>query len=177
MLLKTKRLLLRGLEPEDLDFLYRIENNTAFWQVSNTLTPYTRFVLKQYLEQSHLDIYTAKQLRLVIAFNDKPSEAIGAIDLFDFDPFHMRAGVGIVIQEDNQKNGFASEALDVLIGYCFNHLKLHQIYCNITSSNVGSKRLFENKDFELIGVKKDWTRTADGWKDELQYQLITNVTV
>ncbi|HCC29063.1 MAG TPA: GNAT family N-acetyltransferase, partial [Marinilabiliales bacterium] len=65
-LLSDGRLLLRALEPEDLDFLYACENNTQIWQVSHTLVPYSRYVLKQYLANAHLDIYTAKQLRLLM---------------------------------------------------------------------------------------------------------------
>ena len=62
--LQGKHISLRALEPEDLEFLFQIENNESFWEVSHTQTPFSKFLLKQYLENAHLDIYEAKQLRL-----------------------------------------------------------------------------------------------------------------
>ena len=83
--LQGKNIYLRALEPEDLEFVYAIENDESIWEVSNTQTPYSRFLIRQYLENAHQDIYEAKQLRLVICKN-QDTEAIGLIDLFDFDP-------------------------------------------------------------------------------------------
>ena len=68
--LKGEHILLRALEPDDLDFVYQVENNTSIWHLSHTQTPYSRFLIKQYLENAHQDIYEAKQLRLVISSYD-----------------------------------------------------------------------------------------------------------
>jgi diamine N-acetyltransferase len=67
--LQGKNIYLRALEPEDLEFVYAIENDESIWEVSNTQTPYSRFLIRQYLENAHQDIYEAKQLRLVICKN------------------------------------------------------------------------------------------------------------
>ncbi|CAM1350198.1 GNAT family N-acetyltransferase [Tenacibaculum ascidiaceicola] len=162
---------LRALEPEDLEFLFQIENNESFWEVSHTQAPFSKFLLKQYLENAHLDIFEAKQLRLVI---DKKStgKSIGMIDLFDFNPQHKRAGIGILIHPDFQQKGFASEALQLLINYCFTHLHLHQLYANITNNNTNSLHLFEKQNFKQIGIKKDWIFYNGTYKDELLFQLI-----
>lgn len=162
---------LRALEPEDLKFLFQIENNESFWEVSHTQTPFSKFILKQYLENAHLDIYEAKQLRLAIKDN-LSSNTIGMIDLFDFNPQHKRAGIGILIHPDYQQKGFASEALQLLINYSFTHLQLHQLYANITDDNTNSIRLFTKHDFKEIGVKKDWVLTNKIYKNEILFQLI-----
>jgi diamine N-acetyltransferase len=100
-------------------------------------------------------------------------ETIGTIDLFDFDPAHKRAGIGILIADkENRGKGYASEALDILIGYSFTSLQLHQLYCNITTDNTESIRLFTGKGFQLVGVKKDWLLFHNCTKDEAMYQLI-----
>lgn len=162
---------LRALEPEDLGFLFQIENNESFWEVSHTQAPFSKFLLKQYLENAHLDIFEAKQLRLVI--DEKATgKSIGMIDLFDFNPQHKRAGIGILIHPDFQQKGFASEALQLLINYCFTHLHLHQLYANITDDNTNSLHLFEKQNFKQIGVKKDWIFSNGTYKDELLFQLI-----
>ena len=94
--LTGKHIHLRALEPDDLDFLYAIENNESFWEVSSTQAPYSRFVLEQYLANAHQDIYEAKQLRLVIVENTT-NACVGIIDLFEYNPQHQRAGIGILI--------------------------------------------------------------------------------
>ena len=169
--LKSDSCYLRALEPEDLDFIYEIENNEAVWEVSQTITPYSRFLIKQYLENSHQDIYEAKQLRLIIE-DIKAKKTVGMIDLFDFNPQHKRAGIGILIHPDYQQNGFASEALHLLIKYCFTHLQLHQLYANITADNKNSIHLFTKHNFNEIGVKKDWILSNNIYKDEILFQLI-----
>ena len=117
--LKGTSIYLRALEPDDLEFVYAIENDEKIWHVSNTNTPYSKFLIKQYLENAHQDIFEAKQLRLAICLNTT-FEAIGLIDLFDFEPNHRRAGIGIVISNpQNQNLGYGYEALELLLSYSF----------------------------------------------------------
>ena len=56
-LLKNDLVTLRALEPTDLDILYKWENDTALWVVSDTVAPYSREALWQYLETNTGDIY------------------------------------------------------------------------------------------------------------------------
>lgn len=170
--LKGYTIYLRALEPNDLEFVYAMENDQSIWEVSNTQTPYSRFLVKQYLENAHQDIYEAKQLRLAICL-DQDFPAIGLIDLFDFDPKNNRAGVGIVIQnQENRNQNIGSEALELLIHYSFYNLNLHQLYANIGTENSASIALFTKFGFEKIGVKKDWVLVNGSYKDEAIFQLI-----
>ncbi|MBQ4821199.1 GNAT family N-acetyltransferase [Aquimarina sp. MMG016] len=169
--LKGENIYLRALEPEDLDFVLEVENDEQIWEMSSTQTPYSKFVIKQYLENAHKDIYEVKQLRLVICTND--NHTLGLIDVFDFDPTHNRAGVGIVIAEaEDRGKGYGAEALELLMDYCSTHLHLHQLYANISEDNYNSIKLFENKGFRKVGVKKEWNLVGNRYKDELLYQLL-----
>ncbi|RVT77646.1 N-acetyltransferase [Flavobacterium sufflavum] len=170
--LKGDTIYIRALEPNDLEFIYAVENDQSIWEVSNTQTPYSRFLIRQYLENAHQDIYEAKQLRLAIC-KDQDFPALGLIDLFDFDPKNNRAGVGIMILSDVDRNlKIGSEALDLLIRYSFYHLNLHQLYANIGVQNEASKALFTKFGFQCIGVKKDWNLINGTYQDEVIYQLI-----
>jgi diamine N-acetyltransferase len=166
---------LRAVEPFDVDLLYRWENDSSIWHISNTVAPFSRFVLEQYVLNSHEDIFTAKQLRLMIE-NTENQSTVGAVDLFDFDPLHRRVGLGILIEEENRGKGFASEALDLLLKYCFETLMVHQVYCNIATSNQISQELFKSKGFSLTGIKKDWLLINNQWIDELLFQKINPLT-
>ncbi|MCT4587991.1 MAG: GNAT family N-acetyltransferase [Carboxylicivirga sp.] len=169
--MQEEEIALRALEPEDIDVLYQWENNMDIWEVSNTLTPFSKYQLKKYIEQAQLDVFQTKQLRLIIELETSKT-IIGMIDLFDFDAFHQRGGVGIIIHKEFRQRGFAKEALSLFANYCFNNLGLHQLYANISITNTASIALFESVGFELSGTKKQWRKTKDGFIDECIYQLI-----
>ncbi|MBC3848054.1 GNAT family N-acetyltransferase [Winogradskyella echinorum] len=171
--LKGEHIYLRALEPEDLDFVYAIENDTSLWHLSDTQTPYSRFLIKQYLENAQQDIFEAKQLRLAIC--NLENKTIGLIDVFDFDIKNKRAGIGILIQNENNRNkGYGKEALQLLTNYCFSTLHLHQVYANISESNLASLKLFEANGFKKIGLKKDWSFDGDQFANEYILQRIND---
>lgn len=175
MKLENKSIILRALEPEDLEYVYEIENNTDFWEISHTQTPYSRFLIKQYLENAHQDIYEAKQLRLVIETKEG-KKAIGLIDLFEFDPKNQRVGMGILISDSQERQkGYATEAVETLIQFTFKHLQCHQIFVNIDPDNTASCKLFSNFGFECIGIKKEWNKFENTRKDEALFQLINKI--
>lgn len=171
MTLKGKNIFLRALEPLDLDFLYELENNPKIWEISGTVTPYSKQVLRIYLDNAHRDIYDVKQLRLCICEN--PGKLVGLIDLFEFDPKNRRAGLGIVVLQNEDRNkGVGSEAIQLLNQYAFETLNLHQLYANVASDNEASVHLFKKMGFEEVGVKKDWIFSLGGYKNEILFQKI-----
>lgn len=170
-----KNVALRALEPSDVEILYKWENDMSIWHLSNTIMPLSRFTLEQYVLGANHDIYSSKQLRMMIDLvsPDDETSTIGSIDLFDFEPTHRRAGVGILILKEFRGKGYASEALDLLTDYAFNTLQLHQLFCNISPANTESIKLFTSKDFMLVGTKKDWNRVKNSWFDESLFQLLS----
>jgi diamine N-acetyltransferase len=166
--------MLRAPEPADIEIIFRWENDTRIWHLSNTLTPYSRFAIEQFVLNADKDIFASKQMRLMIDWHSSGNDTttVGSIDLFDFDPFHKRAGIGILIDESSRRRGFAFEALNLLINYCFNTLNLHQLYCNVEQTNLESINLFTKAGFTSCGVKKEWLLREGNWTDELMFQLI-----
>ena len=171
--LTNKKIHFRALEPKDIDFLFAVENDESYWEVSSTQVPFSRFILEQYIANAHQDIHEVKQLRLIIVENETKKN-IGFIDLFDFNPQHKRAGVGILVIESEQHKGYASEALQLLINYSFKQLNLHQLFANITSDNAKSLALFRKYNFKEVGTKKEWIFSNGIFKDEILLQLINN---
>lgn len=170
-LLENELVKLRSLEPTDLDLLFSIENDSQNWEVSNTLTPFSRDVLSKYLKNAHQDIYEAKQLRLVIT-RKSDSLIVGLIDLFDFNPQHERAGIGILILNKFQRQGYAQSTLELFLNYAFEHLDLHQIYANIPVDNKSSLALFSKMNFKEIGIKKSWIKVKGKFKDVAILQIL-----
>ena len=85
---------LRALEAEDVDLLYVWENDPAVWGVSGTLAPFSRHTLRRFLDEQRFDLYAARQLRLVVETLD--GRAVGLVDLFEFEPVDLRAGIGML---------------------------------------------------------------------------------
>ncbi len=168
-----KSVALRAVEPEDIDILYEWENNMDLWVVSETLKPFSRHQLKQYIKGINLDIYEAKELRLMIETEEDSPVVLGMIDLFDFDPYHSRGGVGIIVKKEFEGKGYASEALSLFIDYCFNTLAIHQLYCSIITSNTRSIRLFESNGFKQTGIRTQWRKVGKEYVDEAFYQLVS----
>lgn len=169
MNLKGQHIYLRALEPNDLGFLFEIENDTSVWELSGTQKPYSKAILEQYLANAHLDVYEVKQLRLCIS--DYSHNCIGLVDLFDFDPKNKRAGVGIIIKDKKHRNkGYGSEALAIFCDYAFSILDLHQVFATILEDNAQSRTIFEKLGFSAVGIKKDWVFSNGIFKNEILYQ-------
>ena len=162
---------LRALEPDDLEFLYALENDPDVWGVSDTLAPVSRHALREYLRHAAADFYVVRQLRLVIT-TEIGSPAVGVVDLFDYDPLHQRAGVGITILASERRHGYARQALDLLREYAREVLRLHQLYATVGGSNRASTKLFRAAGFRRVGIRHDWLRTAAGWQDAVEWQCL-----
>jgi len=176
----SMEIVLRSPELSDLDKIHYWENDKKLWHLSNTLLPFSRFTIEQYILNEQEDIFSKKQARFIISLvdaNQKELETVGSIDLFDFDPKNRRAGVGILIDENFRKQGYANQALEKLIEYSFNVLNLHQLYCSILSSNAESLKLFDKQHFSIISVKKDWVLLNNQWQDEYFLQLINKKSI
>ena len=170
-----KQIILRAVEPEDLELLYEWENDRAVWHVSNTLVPFSRYQLKQYIEADPSNIHAHRQLRMMIDCRET-GKTVGSIDLFDYDPIHRRAGIGILIASPaDRRQGYAHEAVLQLLEYSRRMLYLHQLYCNIAVSNTASIQLFHKVGFEITGIRNEWLRTETGWEDEVFMQMFLNI--
>ncbi len=168
----NKQVALRALEPDDVDLLYKWENDMALWVYADTIKPFSRHQLQQYIKGINLDIYQSKELKLIIETEEDKPEPVGIIDLFDFDPYHNRAGVGIMVNKKFEGKGYASAALSLFVEYCFKTLGIFQLYCSIAENNEKSKNLFTGKGFECTGIRKKWRKIGRDYIDEGFYQLI-----
>lgn len=168
--MKGEKVFLRAVEPTDLEIMFIWENDTNNWLVSNTANPFSKHILEQYVFTAH-DLFKDRQARFIVC-SLEDGEAAGAIDLFELDPIHRRAGLGILIDSQYRGKGLASDALQVLVRHCFENLGLHQLHCGVVADNTSSRRLFENNGFQPCGVRKEWLWQEEQWKDELLYQLI-----
>ena len=167
--LNNDRIYLRAVEPEDLDIMYEMENDPEMWDVSSFTVPYSKYLLKQYIEGNQNDIYSDKQLRLMIN-RKSDNQVLGTIDIADFVPLHSRAAVGIAIHGHFRHEGYAKDALMLLCDYVFDFLKIHQLYAHISIENQDSVALFNSCGFMRTGMLIDWLKTKNGYVDAIIMQ-------
>ena len=156
--LANERIYLSAVEPEDLDLMYEMENDPSMWDISSFTVPYSRFVLKQYIEGSQSDMFADKQLRLMI-MRRKDNCTLGTVDITDFVPLHSRGAVGIAVHSNYRQ-------------YAFNFLFIKQLYAHIAVDNEPSLRLFNSCGFTQCGVLKEWLLTHEGYKDAVLVQCM-----
>lgn len=171
-ILDSQYIYLRAIEPEDLEFLYKWENCIDVWQESNTLAPYSKFAIKEFIERSLSEnVFETGQIRLMICLKENDL-VIGTADIFDIDTINSRAAVGLLIDNDYRGKGYAKEALDLLCNYAKTTLLLNQLYVHISTDNSACLTLFEKSDFEKCGILKSWIKVSGGYKDIFVFQKI-----
>lgn len=162
---------LRAMEPEDLEVMYAMENDSQTWDITNFSVPYSKFVLKQYIENSQCDMFADRQLRMVIV-RCEDEAVVGTIDITDFAPMHARGEIGIAVRKEYQGNGYAKEALKLICDYAFGFLYLKQLIVHVTSDNEKSIQLFKSCGFEQCGLLKEWWRVGGSYKDVVLMQRL-----
>ncbi len=161
---------LRAIEPEDLELLYRIENDVRLWNIGTTNVPYSRYVLHDYVANSSGDIYTDRQVRLMI--ENEQGEVVGIVDIINFDPQHLRAEVGIVIENRYRNRGYASSALRRIAEYSLSILHLHQLYAWVDVENKASLNLFTKAGYTIVAKINDWLYDGKQFHDAAVMQII-----
>ena len=168
--MRADKIYLRALELDDIEFLFEIENNRDFWEISYTILPFSKYYLEKYIKESNHDIFSEKQFRFVISIENK--YPVGLIDLFDFDPINHRAGIGIVINNTYRKKGYAIKSVKLIEDFSRKNLQIHQLYVNVRIDNKISLDLFKKLGYAEIGIKKDWNYLDGQYIDEVLFQKI-----
>lgn len=169
MKLTDDKITLRALEPSDIDVMYRWENDAELWRYGSTVAPFSRKQIWEYISGYDSDIFSARQLRLMIVDN-ATGEAVGALDLTDFDPVNQRAAIGIFVDKSRQRMGYASSAVELVTGYCAERLGMHQLWAIVPADNSPSRSLFTSCGFKISGRLQSWVKTRTSYCDAYIYQ-------
>lgn len=170
--LENDDIILRALEPADLDTIFKWENDTSIWAIGCTMAPLSKMQICEYIKDYTGDIYSQHQLRFLIE-RKTDKQRLGLIDVFDFDPFHKRAYLGLLIDQSQRRKNYGYSATCLLIDYAKNFLGIHQLVANIPADNTPCLNLFKQLlDFKQTGILKDWIRIGNDYHDVVVLQLI-----
>ena len=161
---------LRAIEPEDLDLLYRIENDVKLWNVGVSNVPYSRYTLHEYVANASDDIYTDGQVRLIVENAD--GETVGIVDVVNFDAGNRKAEVGIIILDAFRRKGYGISTLQKIADYALRVLHLHQLYVFVDCRNEESLKLFLKAGYQESTCIKDWLYDGREYRDAVMMQLV-----
>lgn len=161
-LLQEKDIILRAVEPDDLDFIYLAENDTLAWHTSATVAPLSRYMIQQYIDTYRADLYQDRQLRLIATLSGT-GEQIGIADLYDFDPRNSRAGVGIYITPSQRCKGYGKKLLSALSHYAQEYIGIHMLYAFISVDNDSSRHIFNHCGYTQVATLPCWIKTSQGY--------------
>lgn len=161
---------LRALEPEDLDLLYRIENDIDLWKVGSSNVPYSRYALHNYIANASGDIYTDRQVRMMI--ENKEGVVVGIVDLVNFDPSHRRAELGLIIEAPFRHAGYAQSTMEQISDYAVNILHLHQLFATIDATNEACLQLFRKLGYTESARLKEWLFDGRNYHDAIVMQRL-----
>ena len=176
MKLKTKRLILREINGKDIRDIQKNINNL---DVSKWLLvvpyPYTLKDARWWVDQCLKEYKSKERKKYNFGIELKEErKIIGGIGLDKVDKFQGTASVGYWLGEDYWKQRYGSEALNEILKFAFNKLKLRRVGAGVFAGNPSSGKLLEKFGAKLEGTKRKGARCkADGKiKDELIYGLL-----
>ena len=167
---KLPAIRLRAIEPEDLDLLYRIENDIKLWNIGATNVPYSRYTLHDYIANASGDIYTDRQVRMMI--ENSEGKIVGIVDIVNFDPSNRRAELGLVIEEPFRQMGYAQSVMTEVANYAVSVLHLHQLYAFIDITNTACVALFRTLGYRESATLKDWLFDGREYHDAVVMQTV-----
>lgn len=163
------RITLRAMEPEDLEILYQIENDRDLWEVGTANVPYSRYALNNYVMCAANDIYTDKQVRLVMENEER--KVVGLLDILNFDPRHLRAEIGVVVLKEHRQKGYGEKAIQKAIDYSRDFLHIYQLYAIVDVTNTASVQLFKKAGFSQDVYVKEWIFDGRNYHDAFVMQF------
>lgn len=169
--LQNDTIILRAVEPEDLEMFFKWENDTDLWACGPAIAPFSRQNIRNYIAGYSADIYAERQLRMMVTLRDS-NVTVGTVDITDFDPLNRRAAVGVLIDRPFRRNGYGLSSLELTADYAYGRLGLHQLWATVAASNIPSQKLFAKAGFSRYGRLRSWLRTGRNYSDAFIMQKL-----
>ena len=152
MILKGKKIILRPIEYEDLEFVRSIINNP---DIERTIIGWAVPVSKKDEERWYSNFSNNERaIRYMIETND--GNVVGLTGLGNIDMKNGCAkGMGIRISPEVQSKGLATDAYMTLFNFAFNELRLHRIETAAFEDNMASLRFMEKLGCKREGVRRE----------------------
>ena len=168
MNLKGKKVYLRAVEKEDMDFLREMindpemEKNVVGWSF-----PVSKYEQEKWYEIQSLN---KNDIRYIIEIN---GNRIGLITITNIDWKNRKACHGIKIFNDEvKKKGYGTDAVMTIMKYAFEELQLNKLYSTILEYNIPSLNLYKKCGWTIDGVLRESTFKGNHYVNEMAVSIL-----
>lgn len=171
--LRTPRLLLRQLTPADAEAMRFFRSDEEFLRYIPREKEPTLLQAQQHLRLLAELEATNEAVTWALSRPEQPAQLLGTICLWHLQAQHHRAEVGYGLHPDFSGQGLMAEALQAVIGYSFDHLRLHSLEAQLDPENAASVRLLRKHGFEQEAHYRENYHFQDQYFDTAVYSLLT----
>lgn len=149
--IQGERIALHPIERDDLDFEIEHKNNPRIRRPLTLSTPLNREQAECRFEQHA----TSDEGVGLLICDEEREELVGKIVLFDIDETHGTSEIAYWLVPNAWGNGYASEAVDLIVRYAFDERRLRRVTAHALIDNEGSQAVLERVGFQQEGLLRD----------------------
>ncbi|HEX9980286.1 MAG TPA: GNAT family N-acetyltransferase [Flavobacterium sp.] len=144
--LETERLILRRVKPEDDQQVFMLRSNPE--TMKYVPRPLTKTIddAREHIRMIDEKIENNTGINWAITFKEDDL-FIGIIGHYSLQPEHYRAEIGYMLLQQYHGQGIISEAIECVMRYGFEEMKLHSIEAIIDPGNIASAKVLEKNGF------------------------------
>lgn len=159
--IEGERITLRPIEEDDLEFLHRWENSR-----------YIREAMRGRGPRSRDDVEADRSGRAFefLVFND--DEPVGYVSLHSLNTYDGHGSISYWMAREHQGRGFATEAVDLVVEYAFEELRLHKVRADVRDFNKSSQEVLERVGFLQEGRLRESRFVGGEHCDRYRYGVL-----
>ena len=147
-----QKVFLKGLTKDESMLIYEWVNREELRALTGTQYPISEYEHEEWIKK----IATAADKKLFFVCDMESGKPIGTIGLKNFNHTVRNAELFISIGDPNfVSGGYGTDAVKILVDYCFNHLNLHKVFLRVYESNQRAIRCYEKVGFQKEGILRD----------------------
>lgn len=109
--------------------------------------------------------------QFLVCHDERP---VGFVTLYDLDWRARNAEISYLIRPSEQGQGYATEAVEICLGYAFNELGLEKVYAVVREGNEASIHVLEKVGFQEEGKLRNQIYADGGFKDEYRFGILAS---
>lgn len=168
MNLKGKKVFLRAIEKEDLEFLREMINDPEMEKnVGGWSFPISRYEQEKWYESQ---IFNKNNIRYIIEVEGKK---IGLVTITDIDWKNRKACNGIKIYENKERGkGYGTDTINTIMKYAFEELQLNKLYSVILEYNTASLKLYQKCGWTIDGILREEKFKGNQYINEMAISIL-----
>ena len=171
MIIRGEKIILRAVDANDNAMLLSLINDPdTEMMLGGSSWPVSEAEQLKWFEQ----LERSKDVLRCIIATPEDGSAVGTIILSDIDQKNGTGHIHIKMSKEGRGKGFAADAVNTLVEYAFDELRLHCIYANILAYNDASVKLFEKCRFQRDGVLRARVYKRGKYIDTYTYSRLSD---